>query len=88
MTTSNTKTLPKLPAEAIRLAHLLDSFFQTNESWTGLARPDQRVLIEFIVQKYDMGSTLTEPATQSDNHIARYPRKWAHDEHRVREAIQ
>ncbi|KAJ5800187.1 uncharacterized protein N7518_002255 [Penicillium psychrosexuale] len=82
MTQSNARSLPKLPAEAIRLAHLLDSFFKTNKTWTGLSHPDQRVLIEFIAQKYDMGSTLTA------NHITRYPRIWAREEHRVTEAIQ
>ncbi|KAI2746566.1 hypothetical protein DTO013E5_242 [Penicillium roqueforti] len=82
MTQSNARTLPKLPAEAIRLAHLLDSFFKTNKTWTGLSHPDQRVLIGFIAQKYDMGSTLAA------NHITRYPRIWAREEHRVTEAIQ
>jgi ankyrin repeat protein len=79
--------LPKLPAEAIRLAHLLEAFLQAEKSWSGLLHPDQRVLITFIVRNYDTGSTLPK-ATQSSNGIACYPGIWTQKEYRVKKAIQ
>ncbi|CRL21491.1 Cyclin-like F-box [Penicillium camemberti] len=88
MTTSNIATLPKLPKEAIRLAHLLEAFFQTEKSWTGLLHPEQRVLITFIAQNYETGSPPAKSATRLDNNLAYYPMIWTHKEHRVEKAIQ
>ncbi|CAG7989754.1 unnamed protein product [Penicillium nalgiovense] len=87
MPKSDIPILPKLPAEAIRLAHLLEAFFQAEKSWSGLLHPDQRVLITFIVQNYDTGPILPK-ATQSSNNLACYPRIWTHKEYRVKKAIQ
>ncbi|KOS39560.1 hypothetical protein ACN38_g9596 [Penicillium nordicum] len=81
-------TLPKLPKEAIRLAHLLKAFFQTEKSWAGLLHPEQRVLITFIAQKYDTGSTPRKSATRLDSSHVRYPMIWTHKKHRVKKAIQ
>ncbi|CAG8903711.1 unnamed protein product [Penicillium egyptiacum] len=88
MTKSDIPTLPKLPAEAIRLAHLLEAFFQAERSWTGSLHQDQRVLIAFIAQNYDTGSTFAKLATQSNNKLGCYPRIWTHKDYRVKKAIQ
>ncbi|KGO55967.1 hypothetical protein PEX2_006120 [Penicillium expansum] len=88
MTKSNITTLPKLPKEAVRLAHLLEDFFQTEKSWTGYLHPDQKVLITFIAQNYDTESTPTKSVTRSDNNLTCYPRRWTHKKHQVKKAIE
>lgn len=88
MTTSNIAILPKPPKKAIRLAQLLEAFFQTEKSWTGLLPPEQRVLIAFIAQNYDTGSTPTKSATRLDNNLTYYPIIWTYKKHRVEKAIQ
>ncbi|CAI7644314.1 unnamed protein product [Penicillium viridicatum] len=88
MATSNIARLPKLPKEAIRLAHLLEAFFQTEKKWDSLLHPEQRVLITFIAQNYDTESTPTKSVTRLDNNLACYPIIWTRKEHRVEKAIQ
>ncbi|OQD71041.1 hypothetical protein PENPOL_c001G08641 [Penicillium polonicum] len=88
MATSNIASLPKLPKEAIRLARLLEAFFQTEKKWDSLLHPEQRVLITFIAQNYDTESTPTRSATRLDNNLACHPMIWTRKEHRVEKAIQ